>query len=196
MESQNKLQEVKVKKITANLVLKWIVGVLLVIIGILRLFSEFLFAISSIFIALLILPPVSEFIKNKYNIVISRNLKIIIIIGLFALMGFSQGGGNTVSTEPITTENVQTKPVVREINITEAQCQKLKDEFYSLITQEPFNKTQLGKELLEQYASNAGIPVKKSDPNVTYTLPKSECGRNLDTALDAIIQGEKKSGGF
>ena len=88
---------------------------------------------------------------------------------------------------------ISTTPVIKKIVITEKECLQLKDEFYSLIMQQPFQKTTLGKEILEQYAKSGGIPVKMSNPYVSYTLPDSDCGMNLDTALKVIITGEKKA---
>lgn len=133
---------------------------------------------------------------------------LIIIIIIVMISIFSKGSKqiqvstvpaeqpNKLSTELSSVTPVNAKPSIQKITLTESQCQKLKSEFYSLILQEPFNKTQLGKELLEQYASDAGISVKKDNPNVRYILPESECGQYLDTALDAIILGEKNNGGL
>lgn len=122
------------------------------------------------------------------------------IITLMIMIRSAPSGDNSPTAPTPTPAPVVSKPVmqpnIKKITLTESQCLKLKDEFYSLIAQTPYNKTQLGKELLEQYSFDANIPVKKSNPNIHYVLPQSECGQNLDTALGVIIKGEKKDLGI
>lgn|GEM_PF-2115349 len=105
---------------------------------------------------------------------------------LVAVIGVANMLGSDGSDSPAT-------PSIQQIALSEEQCQVLKGEFYSLIAGEPTEKTQLAKEVLEQYAFDGGIPVKKSNPNVRYTLPSSDCGDNLATALNVIVEGEKNA---
>jgi hypothetical protein len=124
-------------------------------------------------------------------------MALILAVVIFLLFSEILSNKNSpIVTEPSNVNPINIEPSTQEITLTESQCQELKNEFYSFIFQKPFNKTQLGKELLEQYVSDAGISVKRSNPNVRYILPKSECGQYLGTSLDAIVLGEKNNGGL
>ncbi len=122
MENINQSSEVKTKNITLSSVLKWIFGVIFTMVGVTSIFSDFLPGISFLVIGLIFLPPFNKFLKNKFNFVLSRNVKIGIVSILVVL------AGATMDTKPKdvseTTPNVTnsqkesntvTSPVVAEV---------------------------------------------------------------------------------
>ncbi len=85
MIDEDKSSEGKTKNITLGLVLSWVVGVLLIIVGI-------GFAVSSIIVGLLVLlgglimlPPVSDFIKKKFHVHLSGGVRFVIALVLFVI---------------------------------------------------------------------------------------------------------------
>src|SRR3989344_9457062 len=97
------------KKITLGLVLSWIFGVLFGISGLTFLFSGGIVAGGSLIIAsLVLLPPMNNFVKEKFNFELSRGLKITLVIILFVIYAVSLPSSNIfnndVKIQP--TENV------------------------------------------------------------------------------------------
>lgn len=86
------------RHITLSLIIGWVVGVIAAISGIGYIFTNPPAGLLFILIALITLPPVSMFVKTKYNFSISGWLKIIGVFGLLmvigSVMGDSDGSGN------------------------------------------------------------------------------------------------------
>jgi hypothetical protein len=113
MENQKQSVGSSIKKVTSNSVFKWIVGSLFLLVGITSVFSNFLSGLCSIVIAFLILPPVTSFLKKRYNFGLSRNLKIVIVVLLLVFIGTLSNSGYvpTASTESKLSDNTsETKP--------------------------------------------------------------------------------------
>lgn len=114
-----------------------------------------------------------------------------ILAGTIIVLFVSGIVGSFSSNEP--KDNPTIAQTVQTVSVSEVQCQELKDEFYSMMIDQPHEKTQLAKEILEQYAFDGGIPVKRSNPSTRYELPNSDCGSSLKTLLQTIVNGEKQA---
>ncbi len=78
------------KKITLGLILSWIFGVLFGISGLSFLFTGSIIAGGSLILAsLILLPPVNKFSKEKFNLELSRGLKITLVIVLLIIYAVS-----------------------------------------------------------------------------------------------------------
>lgn len=74
------------KKITIGRILSWFFGVIWLIAGFTSLSSSFTVGLVYIFMALVLLPPANNFLMKKFNIQLSRGIKILlIIIGLIII---------------------------------------------------------------------------------------------------------------
>lgn len=79
--------EKETRKITVSLVLSWIFGVFFGLGGLAYLKGPLGVAIPCLLISAILLPPVNKFVKEKFNIELSRGLKIAIVVILFFVAG-------------------------------------------------------------------------------------------------------------
>lgn len=90
MEKEN--QSIPERKITLGFVVSWILGVLLGISGIPFLFQgQILSGILFIVAALVLLPPVSQYVKEKSGFSLSRGLKLVLVIVLMIVAWSASG---------------------------------------------------------------------------------------------------------
>jgi uncharacterized protein YqgC (DUF456 family) len=102
MENTTQSSEVKTKNITFGLVVGWIFGVLAMMSGFAMLFSNPIPGILFIVSALIALPPVSQYMKEKMHFSLSKGLKVLIILILLGIAG-SQMGNKAKSPEAVKT---------------------------------------------------------------------------------------------
>ena len=67
--------EQETKQITLGLIIGWILGVLAAITGVTMIFSEPVPGILFILLALVVMPPVSKIVKEKFNFSLSGGMK-------------------------------------------------------------------------------------------------------------------------
>lgn len=93
MNTENK--SIPERKITLGFVVSWILGFLIGIAGIPFLFQgQILSGIIFIIIALILLPPVSQYVKEKSGFSLSGGLKVALVIVLM-IVAFSVSGTNS-----------------------------------------------------------------------------------------------------
>ncbi|MFA6475790.1 MAG: Ltp family lipoprotein [Candidatus Paceibacterota bacterium] len=95
------------KNIAFGLGLSWVVSVLFIISGISALFSSFLVGILILLIGLIFFPPANKFIKTKWNLSLTRGVKITTVIILLILVGISW---NPATQETTSSEQTKTQP--------------------------------------------------------------------------------------
>lgn len=86
MNNSNPSPEGKTKNITLGLVFAWIFGVIVGISGIANLFSQPIVGLLCILCALIALPPVSKFVKEKMHFSLSKGLKITAVVILLVII--------------------------------------------------------------------------------------------------------------
>ena len=98
------LMEEEIKKITLGLILSWIFGILFGFSGLAFLSSGEIIAGGSLVLAsLVLLPPVNKFVKKKFNLEVSKGLKITLVIILFVIYAIN------LPSETSTSTNTQTQ---------------------------------------------------------------------------------------
>ena len=105
--------ETKTNKIGLGFLISWGLGGILVIGGLIELFSKPTMGIFTLLAGLVIFPPAVKFLKNKSNFELSRTLKIIIFFVLLGIGGTMAGASGTSSSSTSDTNNQQmqqTKP--------------------------------------------------------------------------------------
>jgi hypothetical protein len=90
-----------VRKITLGLLLSWIVGIGLVLVGATNIASTTGAGIVFLLAAVIALPPANKFLAEKFKISLSGFLKFILIIVLFGIgVGMVASGSNTEAPVP------------------------------------------------------------------------------------------------
>ena len=105
----NSQSDGKAKHITFKFVLAWVVGVLFGLSGTTMLFDHKAGAgIFIILAALIALPPVNTFVKNKANFSLSGGLRVAAVLVLMAIAGtfMSQTPGSAPTTAASTSTNI------------------------------------------------------------------------------------------
>lgn len=88
------------RKITVSFFITWALGLLMVFAGFSYLFSQPVVALLSFLVAIIVLPPATKYIKEKYNLSLSKGLKIIVVILLLALIGNIRDDISDTSASP------------------------------------------------------------------------------------------------
>ena len=92
MENQIKeAHHVSEQKITLGFIISWLLGSMAGISGIIYIFSAPIMGILFLLMALILLPPVGEYLKKKYKFSLSGGLKTVLVIIILALVGYSSG---------------------------------------------------------------------------------------------------------
>ena len=123
MNDINKSGEVKTKNITFGLVFGWIFGVVVGVPALIMLFTKPMPGIFLLLAALIALPPVSKFLKEKAHVSLSKGLKIAVVIILLIIAGvvLPKDQKPTVisatDTQP-TTQNNQPQPQQPALKVT------------------------------------------------------------------------------
>lgn len=151
----------KTKKITLGLIIGWVLGVMFIAVGFMALVSsDILAGIFSIAIAVVIFPPISRIIEEKYHLVLSRGVKILLVIVLLFGLGYFSGNSqkkavseNKNDTPPSLTQMSNT-PVsqVKDVVATPAESSK------------PKTVEAASSKSYQQIFSFSGNGAKKSEP--------------------------------
>jgi len=115
------MEEKQVKKITLGLVLGWIFGVIFLLSGVVSLLTGMIIeGLLSLVLAIILLPPANKFIAEKFNFVISRGLKIVLVLVLLVVIGTVAGGKaeEEMNTND-TTKTEETADTQEEEEVTE-----------------------------------------------------------------------------
>lgn len=89
MNNIEKSSEVKTKKITLGFIIGWILGILFVVIGFMAVISsDTLSGVFAIAIAVVVLPPITTVIEEKYHFVLSGGVKTLLVIFLLFGLGY------------------------------------------------------------------------------------------------------------
>ena len=100
----------EIKRITLGLIFSWLFGIIFGITGVSLLFSfSVKGGISLILASLLLLPPVNKFSKEKFNLEISRGLKITGVIILFII--YSTSAISDISSSNVNSNDNPSKPI-------------------------------------------------------------------------------------
>jgi tRNA_anti-like len=171
MENNNQ-SSVKTKNITFGLVFSWIFGVLFGIMAISTIFSEPLTGILNLLIAIILLPPCNRFLKNKFNISLSRGLKIFLVIVLSTILG------TVMSKDVVTTKT------------SDQVATSTKEE----IVVEPAIKVTATKLIADYKANEVSADAKYKSKIVEVSGLVDTIGKDLlDTPYIALSNGEQYS---
>lgn len=88
-EQYNQQGDKKVKHITLGFILGWALGILAAINGLICLFSQPMVGLLMLLLAAVLLPPVNNFIADKFKFSISGGLKFVIVITLLVIIGIT-----------------------------------------------------------------------------------------------------------
>lgn len=104
MDTKNESSEVKTKDVTSGSLLRWILSVFLLIGGFGMLFSSFIAGLTTLLAGIIIFPPATGYIKEKYNFSLSRGMKILVVIVLLVISGSMLGEStpSAVTDDPVT----------------------------------------------------------------------------------------------
>ncbi len=99
--------------------LGWIIGLLVLLIGIVSIFSDPIIGILFILIAALILPGVTSFIKQKWNVSLSRMTRTITGVVLVVIFGIAVSARSTSPIAIVSNDSPQPQPAVATQNTTD-----------------------------------------------------------------------------
>ena len=176
------------KKISVGLILSWIFGVLFALTGIISVFSEPIPGLVMLIMAVVLLPPITKLVDQKWKFHLSSGVKIVVIvIGLIIF-------GATVDTSDVSNTQ-QAESQKEEQQVT--QNEEVVDE--TIIT-EPVNEEQPKTETNEQAVNEektetiptpekAEIPEEvesepESAPVVSETVSQKNAVRSAKAYLD------------
>ncbi|MEO6536177.1 MAG: hypothetical protein ABIT47_00660 [Candidatus Paceibacterota bacterium] len=92
----------KATHLTLGKIIIWLLSVGLLVSGIISLFTNFGMGLTIILASLVILPPLTKYLKEKHNFSISGPLKIVLLFGIIMIGGFIISQGK--DTAPAATE--------------------------------------------------------------------------------------------
>jgi len=103
----------EVRKITLGLILSWLIGLLFLLVAFGTFIAgSFIPGFLYLFAALILLPPVNNFLRKKFNVELSRWLKVVTFLILITLAGyigstFKPSSDNTQTTTTTTQQTMQ-----------------------------------------------------------------------------------------
>lgn len=110
-------QKTPSKKISIGFILSWIFGVLFAFTGIVSVFSEPIPGLVMLILAVVLLPPVTKLIDQKWKLHLSTGVKAVVIIIGFAIFGATVDTSDTPIAQQNEQQNVETQPAQNE-NVT------------------------------------------------------------------------------
>lgn len=115
MNNQDESFGTKAKGITLASLLKWAVSLLLLIGGLGMLFSSFVAGLATLVAGVLIFPPATKFIKEKYNFSLSKGVKIVAVLVLLVISGSMLGEStSSVVTDDAITPSESVTPIASD----------------------------------------------------------------------------------
>lgn len=112
-----------------------------------------------------------------------------VVLVVVVLVGES-GSGSNVQPQPLA-------QVPTSVELSEARCQEALKELYAVDAGGNASPTDpeynLVRNLLQQYATDAGLSTDTVGSGTRYTMPASTCGRALGGLLKVNIQGAMKT---
>lgn len=109
----------------------WIFGVIFLLSGVVSLLTGMIIeGLLSLVLAIILLPPANKFIAEKFNFVISRGLKIVLVLVLLVVIGTVAGG----KAEEESNTNDTTNTEVTEDTQEEDKKVETKKEYQLLTT--------------------------------------------------------------
>lgn len=112
------------KKITLGLILSWVLGVIFGISGVSFLFTGSIVSGGSLILAsLILLPPMNRFSKEKFNLELSRGLKIILVIILLVIYAVYSSSSDISRLDTNTNQQSSTTDI--EASTTQTETNEL-----------------------------------------------------------------------
>lgn len=186
MENQNKVEGNKMTLISG---LGWFFGVVIGIVGLVQLGKNVVSGIIYLLIAVILIPPLSKSIQSKFNINLSRSVKILIILILFVISGtlsdkrapnIPQSSSSVTTTEP-------SQPLTLEQQITNKINEELGDKGNN-------DKPRVVKVEITPYkASEIKEYGYKSNEDVKEVLIVINASENLTTNLQKATLSKEAS---
>lgn len=146
------------KKITVDLILSWIFGILFALTGIISVFSEPVPGIVMLIMAAVLLPPVNKLVDEKWKFHLSGGIKAVVIIIGFIIFG------STVDTS----KQQNNQPLVQQEQSVSNTEQK-KDEIKP--TEEQPKTTNNEKPVETEKTEIIPTPEEKSEPTKESSVP-------------------------
>ncbi|MFA5934551.1 MAG: hypothetical protein WC827_01535 [Candidatus Paceibacterota bacterium] len=142
MNNENQPSEVKVQPKTSKW--NWIFGIFFVLSGLGGIGMNLFYKVILIIVGLILLPPVSKKIKEKYNFILSGKQEVFLVAIVLILLSFSGFNGNPGFTSSVNNQinnsNIQNtnKEVVKSTTtknvISEEEKQKAQKELDSVFS--------------------------------------------------------------
>ena len=172
------------KKISVDLVLSWMFGILFALTGISSVFSEPIPGIIMLTMAAILLPPVNKLVDEKWKFHLSGGIKIILIfIGLIVF-------GSTVDTSNTTKQKDNQLQVQQEQQQTILETDQSKDELG--LTEEKLSDTT-NNEQANKTEKIETIPPSNNEPESESQKLPIETKSNSETGADTIIENHCQS---
>jgi hypothetical protein len=203
MNNNNQSTGVKTKNITTMSGIAWILVVIFTITGISTLFSHPVAGIFFLLAALVLLPPIKKLLRKKYNINLSRVVRIVLAIIFLIIAGISIGGSTT------STSNTVASQASIPVNTAPAQpqpSQTLEQQITDKVNTVLGAKTNMGKPTIVKVEIDPYVPIdlKKyaykptdeikgilitinSSENITTNLQKGSMDEDASKVFQAIF---------
>lgn len=121
MDTQNQPSEKNVKNITLGSVIAWIFSIFIGVPAIFMLFSQPVPGLLTLIAALIVFPPMSKVITDKFKLSLSRGLKIFIVIVLLVIAVSTSSSDKIPTPQEQGTQGtvaVKTEPTKEAIKVT------------------------------------------------------------------------------
>ena len=189
----------EVKKVTVGIVLGWFFGIIFLMMAIRNMFNGVGYISSAIFIilaALVVLPPMNNYIKKKYNWALSGGVKVIVVFILFMLFFSSLKYAPIANeiTKPAT-DNLKDSLGIDNTPPEQQEIQPPKRTKSATLTIDRVTETAANLDKIRVTITNAGDVsfTPKFDVKVTNENGKVKCEGSPWFGIGSLGPGEKKT---
>ncbi len=201
----NQSSEVKTKNTTFLIAIKWIVGIILIVTGLFQISTDFISGLLFILVGIIPLPPFNKLLKDKFNLALSRYVKVGAMIVLIVIAGsLLENKPSEVATTVSNEIPTKTEPQVQEVVVATAPKPKtLEEKITEAINSSLGSQTNTKKprlvdvqvtkytaSMLSEYGYKSTdnissiLIIINSDENLTSNLQKS----TMDNEASKLIQ--------
>lgn len=107
-------KDTKVRKLTLSRAFAWIIGVILLLMGVTSIADNIVAGTLLIIASLILLPPTYSFISKKFNTHLSKGVRIVSALILFAIGSFISGSSTIDQYDVVTEKSQQEEAVTKQ----------------------------------------------------------------------------------